>query len=152
MTLRTALLTTVVSSLALNACAGSYSTNTNDDAYSADDAYETVQVAKADTIVTKVSTKVGEVFADKNGMTLYVFTKDAASKSNCYGGCAANWPPFMAKKNAKTWGAFTVIERTDDSYQWAYNGQPLYTWVGDQNPSDVNGHGVSNVWFAAETP
>ena len=108
------------------------------------------QSANAGRVVSKVNTSMGEVFATAQGMTLYTFTKDAASVSNCYDGCAASWPPFMAQANAETWGAFTVIKRDDGNYQWAYKNQPLYTWVGDRQQGDTNGHGINNVWYAAQ--
>ncbi len=149
MKLKSMIIATLFSSAALTACAGNgYGGNTT-----TNDSYgnKTVTLAQADTVVTKVNTPLGEVFATSKGLTLYIFTKDDAGKSNCDGGCAANWPPFMAKKNAKTWGDFTVIERGDGSYQWAYKNQPLYTWVGDQKEGDINGHGIGNVWYAAQT-
>lgn len=102
-------------------------------------------------VVSTVDTAIGEVFATTQGMTLYTFTRDSDSVSTCYGGCAESWPPFTAAQDAETWGAFTVIERTDGYYQWAYENQPLYTWVGDRQRGDVNGHAVSDVWFAAQT-
>ena len=40
------------------------------------------------------------VMTDSASRTLYTFDKDAANKSNCYGGCAAAWPPFFAKDGA----------------------------------------------------
>ena len=38
------------------------------------------------------------VLTNSDGMTLYVFDKDAAGagKSACNGDCAVNWPPLMA--------------------------------------------------------
>ena len=38
------------------------------------------------------------VLASKEGKTLYTFTKDAAGKSNCNGGCATAWPPFVGRQ------------------------------------------------------
>ncbi|OZG74350.1 hypothetical protein BTA51_04885 [Hahella sp. CCB-MM4] len=104
----------------------------------------------ANGVVSKVNTSLGMVFANAQGMTLYTFTKDGESVSNCYDGCAGSWPPFLAKADAKIWGDFTVIERKDGTYQWAYKNQPLYTWVGDRQSGDTTGHGVGSVWFAAQ--
>ncbi len=152
MSIKTIILAPVFSLVALTACAGSYS----NESYGSDDSYgsktKTTQVASATVAkktVTKVETSVGTVFANGDGKTLYTFTKDDAAKSNCYGGCAASWPPFAAKENAKEWDEFTVIERTDGTYQWAYQSAPLYLWVGDQNKGDTNGHGIKNVWYVA---
>ena len=151
MKLHAIILTTLIAGTAVTACAGNgYGSNKSD---SYNDSYDnkTITVAMSDAVVTKVKTSLGEVFATSNGLTLYTFIKDAPGVSNCDDGCAANWPPFMAKKSAKTWGEFTVIERADGSYQWAYKNQPLYTWVGDQKEGDINGHGIGNVWYAAQT-
>lgn len=131
----------LVSALVLTGCAT--------DSYAS--SYGSSNDSPASGVVSKVDTSIGEVFATTQGMTLYTFTRDADSVSNCYDGCAESWPPFTASKDAETWGAFTVIERTDGSYQWAYDAKPLYTWVGDRQRGDVNGHEVSNVWFAAQT-
>ena len=147
MKLHTMLLTTVLAATAMTGCASKGYASDSYDSYSSD----AMTVAKADTVVKKVNTPLGEVFATAGGMTLYTFTKDAPGKSNCDDGCAANWPPFMAKQNADTWGDFTIIQRNYGTYQWAYKNQPLYTWVGDQKEGDTNGHGIGNVWYAAQT-
>ncbi len=99
-------------------------------------------------LVQKAESLAGTVFANSDGLTLYTFSKDDVGASSCYDSCAVNWPPFAAKKHAKEWGKFTVIERKDGTYQWAYDNQPLYTWVGDQKLGDTTGEGVGNVWFA----
>lgn len=96
-----------------------------------------------------IKSKIGNVLVAKNGMTLYTFRKDAKNKSNCYGGCAASWPPMFASKNAKADGGFTLIKRKDGKMQWAKNGQPLYFWIKDRKSGDTTGHGVGNVWDAA---
>ena len=92
----------------------------------------------------------GGVLTDKAGMTLYTFDKDKQGKSACYGGCAKKWPPYLvgSAKMAKKGWATTM--RTDGSMQWTYNGQPLYTWVGDQAPGDKTGDGVGGVWHIAK--
>ncbi|WP_428240856.1 COG4315 family predicted lipoprotein [Gynuella sp.] len=135
------LITTAFSLLSLNAFADGYGTSS----YSS-----THTMAKADTVVIKTHTSVGEVFATVNGLTLYTFSKDGVATSSCYNGCAANWPPFKAQKNAKTWGDFSIIERDDGNYQWAYKDQPLYTWVGDHKLGDTHGQGIGGVWYAAQ--
>lgn len=84
-----------------------------------------------------------------DGMTLYVFDKDAAGKSNCNEQCAALWPPFMAKAGARAHGDYSLVTRDDGSTQWAYKGRPLYTWVKDTRPGDTSGDGVKNVWHVA---
>lgn len=84
--------------------------------------------------------------ATDTGMTVYTFRKDAEGVSNCYDDCAVKWPPFMAAEGAQAEGALTVIERKDDTYQWALNGKPLYFWAGDSANGDATGDGVGGVW------
>lgn len=99
-------------------------------------------------LVKKVKTSIGKVFANSDGLTLYTFSRDNKNTSNCYDGCATNWPPFIAEKNSKGWGEFSVIERKDGTYQWAHKNKPLYTWIGDQKSGDTFGDGVGSIWFA----
>ena len=92
------------------------------------------------------------VLTNADGMTLYVFDKDAAGagKSACNGDCATNWPPLMATAGDKASGDYSIITRDDGSRQWAYKGKPLYRWAKDQKPGDTTGDGVKNVWHAAK--
>jgi predicted lipoprotein with Yx(FWY)xxD motif len=41
---------------------------------------------------------------------------------------------------------FTVMKRDDGTPQWAFKGQPLYFFVGDAQPGDVNGDKSGGVW------
>ncbi|KLN55230.1 hypothetical protein [Variovorax paradoxus] len=87
-----------------------------------------------------------------NGMTLYTFDKDTAGngKSACNGGCAANWPPFMATDSDKPAGDFTIVTRDDGKKQWAAKGRPLYYWSKDTKPGDKTGDGVGGAWKTAK--
>ena len=86
------------------------------------------------------------VMTDSAGRTLYTFDKDAANKSNCYGGCAAAWPPFFAKDGASAAAGFGIIARDDGSKQWAMNGKPLYYFAPDTKPGDIKGDKEGGVW------
>jgi predicted lipoprotein with Yx(FWY)xxD motif len=95
-------------------------------------------------------TSKGKTLVDANGMTLYTFDRDnTPGKSACDGKCAVNWPPFTATPGAKTMDNWTVIVRDDGSNQWAYKGKPLYRWMDDSKPGDVDGDGRNNVWHVA---
>jgi predicted lipoprotein with Yx(FWY)xxD motif len=99
--------------------------------------------------------ELGRFLTDGEGMTLYIFTNDemGAGASVCNDDCAANWPPFFfegATLPDGVPGELTVITRDDGSEQLAYNGMPLYFWVGDTAPGDTTGHEVGDVWFVAE--
>ena len=87
-----------------------------------------------------------------NGMTLYTFDKDTAGngKSVCNGGCATNWPPFIAADSDKPAGDLTIVTRDDGKKQWAAKGWPLYYWVKDSKPGDKTGDGVNGTWKTAK--
>lgn len=112
-------------------------------------ACETYAAGHAVAPAGKVATSAGDVLADQKGMTLYTFDNDAKGVSNCYNDCADAWPPFAAAADAEAAGQFEPIKRKDGSMQWAFKGQPLYTWVGDSASGDITGDGVGGVWHLA---
>lgn len=99
----------------------------------------------------KVATVDGaKVYTDASGMTLYTFDKDASGKSNCDGDCAVKWPPFKAETGATAEGNWTLVERTDGSMMWAYDGKPLYTYEGDKKAGDATGNNMGDgTWHIA---
>ncbi len=98
----------------------------------------------------------GDYMVGPNGMTLYVFSKDALDTSNCSGKCLQAWPALTVD-NAQSVtadpaipGDFGTITRADDgTIQVTYNGMPLYYWAKDVNPGDMTGEGIGNVWWLA---
>jgi predicted lipoprotein with Yx(FWY)xxD motif len=95
-------------------------------------------------------TDVGAVLVDAEGFTLYIFTNDTGGTSSCNEGCIENWP---AVPGDTAIGAdldtslFGTTARDDGSEQLTVNGMPLYRYVPDEAPGDVNGQGVGGVWF-----
>jgi predicted lipoprotein with Yx(FWY)xxD motif len=87
------------------------------------------------------------ILADADGMSLYIFKEDLPMKSNCYENCAKVWPPFLAKGAVQSSGDYTVISRLDGKKQWAYKGQPLYRYMGDEQPGDMEGEGSAKTWY-----
>jgi predicted lipoprotein with Yx(FWY)xxD motif len=85
------------------------------------------------------------VLADAKGLTLYWFVPDTATKSACYGTCAAYWPPVTGPATAGPGvvGTLSTITRSDGSLQAVYDGHPLYTYVGDSAPGQANGNGIN---------
>jgi predicted lipoprotein with Yx(FWY)xxD motif len=109
-----------------------------------------IAAALAQTAPAKTAdTSKGKALVDDKGLTLYIFDRDAAGKSNCNGQCATNWPPLQAATDAKASGDWTVVTREDGGKQWAYKGKPLYRWSKDTKPGDVTGDGVNSVWHIA---
>ncbi len=105
------------------------------------------------TILVYNSPKLGPILTDDKGMTLYMFDKDAKDKSNCSGGCVKNWPLLTAADEATKvmgdgiTGKFSVIDRSDGTYQVAINGMPLYYYIKDTNSHDETGQAVGDVWW-----
>jgi predicted lipoprotein with Yx(FWY)xxD motif len=97
-----------------------------------------------------MDTAAGKVWTDDKGMTLYTFDKDEKGKSNCYDQCAKAWPPYTAAADAKAEGDWTIVDRTDSTKMWAYDGKPLYTFMKDAKPGDVTGDMVGGVWHVAK--
>ena len=97
-----------------------------------------------------MDTGFGSVLVDENGMTLYSFDKDETNMSNCYDQCAVNWPPLLAKDGDMADGDYTIVDRTDGTKQWAYDGMPLYYWIKDDKPGDTSGDGVGGVWHVVK--
>jgi len=89
------------------------------------------------------------MLVDDSGMTLYTYDKDSPGKSVCVDKCAENWP-LQADMEAEAGGDWTAIERSDGTMQWAYKGRPLYTFMQDNAPGDMNGEGKGGVWHMAK--
>ena len=98
----------------------------------------------------EADSSMGKIYTDSKGMTLYTFDKDEAGKSNCYDDCAVKWPPFEAAADAMAEGEWTIVERTDGTKMWAYDGKPLYTFIKDTKPGDVTGDNVGSVWHVVK--
>ena len=85
------------------------------------------------------------VLTNARGYTLYWFAPDTPAKSQCYGSCAAYWPPVTGKPSAGlgVTGRLAAITRSDGSTQATYDGHPLYTYVGDSTPGQANGNNLN---------
>ena len=97
-----------------------------------------------------MDSSAGKIWTDEKGMTLYTFDKDEAGKTNCYDKCATNWPPLKAEAGAKADDEWSVVDRTDGTKMWAYDGHPLYTFVEDKAPGEIKGDGKGGVWHVAK--
>jgi len=100
--------------------------------------------------VRSVNNAQGDVFVDHRGMTLYTFDGDATpGKSACAGVCEKVWLALKAAELAKPVGEWTVVIHDDGSRQWAYKGNPLYTFSGDAKPGDALGMIADAQWHPA---
>ena len=92
------------------------------------------------------------VLTNAKGRTLYWFAPDTATRSACYGTCAAYWPPVQGAVTAGpgVTGRLGTITRSDGSVQATYDGHPLYTYVGDTAAGQTNGNKLNlngGLWY-----
>ncbi|QJX46011.1 hypothetical protein HMJ29_03285 [Hymenobacter taeanensis] len=117
------------------------------------------QVVTPDPTIKVASTaNLGSFLTDKDGNTLYYFSRDTDGKNVCTGGCAAVWPLFY-EANIQVSGDlqasdFSTQMTADGKPQTLYKGWPLYYYaplVNGQNVREATGQtsgdGVGNVWY-----
>jgi len=75
--------------------------------------------------------ELGRMLATARNMSVYAYEKDKPNQSNCYDACLTDWTPVFAPELSVPLGDWSVIARRDGKKQWAYKGQPLYTYVLD---------------------
>jgi predicted lipoprotein with Yx(FWY)xxD motif len=99
---------------------------------------KTVKVARS---------QFGRILADGRGQALYYFDREQTRRSECYGACAAAWPPVLtngrpvAGKGARA-RLLGTTRRRGGKRQVTYRGRPLYYYVDDA-PGRVLCHNVS---------
>jgi predicted lipoprotein with Yx(FWY)xxD motif len=108
----------------------------------------------------------GSYLVDGAGRTLYLFARDLpagggnSAVSNCTGSsadttsCVYFWPIFHAANNIVQGIAASdlgEITRADGLKQTTYKGWPLYYFVNDAHPGDINGEAIAN-WFVIRSP
>lgn len=98
---------------------------------------------------------LGPVLVDSEGLTVYEFTVDKGTRSECYGGCEKAWPPVTTTgKPSAGEGAMAsalgTTKRKDGTLQVTYDGHPLYTFAGDEAPGEANGNEDEGTWFALD--
>jgi predicted lipoprotein with Yx(FWY)xxD motif len=97
------------------------------------------------------NTSLGKVLVDSKGMTVYVLSADSKNKSTCDAQCLSFWPPVAPAGAGKLAVAAGQTKTTAGSAIATVAGQPVYTFVQDEKPGDVNGEGVNlygGIWYA----
>ncbi|WP_194920920.1 COG4315 family predicted lipoprotein [Catenulispora rubra] len=150
----TVAVSTLIAAAALtSACGGSGSSHSG----GGDKAKPTVSAAApgaASPVGVKISdSSLGPILTDQDGRTLYAFLNDKNGSSSCTGTCIATWPALISTAPAAAGSGIqssllTQTARADGTSQASYNNWPLYYYVGDAAPGEVDGEGLSDVWFA----
>lgn len=99
------------------------------------------------TTVKVADSEFGKILFDGKKQAIYLFEKEASGKPECYGDCAAAWPPVLtegdpvAADGAKK-SLLGTTKRKDGATQVTYSGQPLYYYAED-GPGQVLCNNVS---------
>lgn len=88
----------------------------------------------------------GRILVDSREQAIYIFENDSKGRSNCYGECAAAWPPVLTKGKPRAGKGVRskrlgTIERRDGGRQVTYAGKPLY-YYAHESPGQILCHNV----------
>jgi predicted lipoprotein with Yx(FWY)xxD motif len=111
--------------------------------------------ASTTAVIQTRSTSIGTVLTNAQGHTLYWFSIDTSTKSNCNGACATYWPPVLGTPKAAAGASlpmgFGTITRSGGQVQATYDGHPLYTYAADTSAGMTSGNGSNlsgGLWWA----
>ena len=102
------------------------------------------------TTLDLASSKLGQILADSQGRSLYLFEADTGTTSTCTStACVAEWPPFIATGTPRVGGGLAANQlgtttRADGQQQVTYGGHPLYYFAGDTQPGTSAGQGLND--------
>ena len=107
------------------------------------------------TTIKLADSQFGQVLFDGDDQAMYLFEKETGPKAECYGECAAAWPPVTTdggpQPGAGLKGSLLgAIARDDGSTHVTYNGHPLY-YYANEGPGVVTCHNVDEfggLWLA----
>ena len=94
------------------------------------------------------------ILVNASGRTLYHLSVERKGHFICVDKtCLSFWHPLLVRKGTKPTGrvALGTVRRPNGTFQVAYRGEPLYTFVQDTKRGDVKGEGFKDVgvWHAA---
>ena len=106
--------------------------------------------AKAASVDTAEDPRLGTILVDGRGFTLYRLNRDSKDRSVCRGACAKAWPPLLAAGRGTPVAGPGVSRlgtiEVPGGQQVTYKGVPLYTFIGDHRPGQVNGQDLKDRW------
>ena len=96
--------------------------------------------------LTTADSDYGPMLFDHRGQAIYLFDRETAGRPDCYGDCAAAWPPVLTTGSPQAAGAvrtdlLATVARDDGSMQVTYAGHPLY-YYAHEAPGQVLCHDV----------
>jgi predicted lipoprotein with Yx(FWY)xxD motif len=109
------------------------------------------------TTIKLAGSQFGKVVFDRAGQAIYLFDKEKSDRSECYGECAAAWPPVLTQGDPEAGkgidkGLLGTTQRDDGKTQVTYNGHPLYFYA-HEGRNEVRCHnvpGFGGLWLALD--
>jgi predicted lipoprotein with Yx(FWY)xxD motif len=97
-------------------------------------------------VITTKSSSAGDFLTNGSGQAIYMWAKDSMNSSACSGACASAWPPVTTTGALTAAGSankadLSTFTRSNGTKQVAYDGHPLYYFVGDSKPGEISGQG-----------
>jgi len=138
--------------LVLAACGSSSSSPSASSGSASTSAPSAASSAASGTMIKTTTVNGKKVLTNAQGMVLYWFAPDSATKSACNSQCLKYWPLVQGPATAGTGvhGTLSLIT-TNGVKQVVYDGHPLYTYVGDTTPGMDKGNGLNasgGLWWA----
>lgn len=105
--------------------------------------------------ISVTQTALGKTLVDAHGRVVYLFEADKRDQSTLSAAGQAIWPPLTAATRPAAGGGaiasqISLIKGAGGRSQVAYNGHPLYYYVGDQGPRQTHGQGLNQfgaLWY-----
>jgi predicted lipoprotein with Yx(FWY)xxD motif len=96
--------------------------------------------------IKAIDSQFGTIVGDGRGHAVYLFDREDAKRSECYGDCARAWPPVLTKRRPVAAKGVRkrllgTTRRRGGKRQVTYDGRPLYYYVDDA-PGRVLCHNV----------
>ncbi|NNU16146.1 hypothetical protein HK107_07410 [Parvularcula sp. ZS-1/3] len=104
-----------------------------------------------------MTTAHGGLVMTRDARSVYILNGESEGQIRCTGDCLDSWQPLTAPALARGDGLFSLVERSPGVRQWAFRGQPLYTYSLDSGEdwmvgSDVSGWSNVYLWETPEPP
>jgi predicted lipoprotein with Yx(FWY)xxD motif len=105
-----------------------------------------VRPAATGTRITLADSDYGKILFDGGGQAIYLFAKEKTSRPECYGDCAAAWPPVYTRGTPRAGAGIRAdllgtTKRRDGRVQVTYGGHPLYFYA-HEGRREVRCHNV----------
>jgi predicted lipoprotein with Yx(FWY)xxD motif len=105
----------------------------------------------SDAEFTTASSTLGEHLVDGAGQSVYALVDDDPDGPGCVDACLSSWPVVSTADEPQVDASLDAellgtVERADGNLQVTYNGRPLHYYTGDDEPGDLRGHGVDDLW------